>query len=223
MPKVSFAVPSGNFGNICAGHVARMMGLPIAQLVLATNENDVLDEFFRTGTYRVRGSKDTYETSSPSMDISKASNFERFVFDLLGRDGARVRALFSEELAAKGQFTLGSEMRKAREDYGFVSGRSTHADRLATIRDTWERFGTMIDTHTADGLKVAREHRRAGVPMIVLETALPIKFAETIVEALGREPERPAKFAGIEDLPKRVTVLPADAERVKQFIAAHCA
>ncbi|NNU42711.1 threonine synthase [Ramlibacter montanisoli] len=221
--RVSFAVPSGNFGNICAGHVARMMALPIAQLVLATNENDVLDEFFRTGTYRVRGSKDTYETSSPSMDISKASNFERFVFDLLGRDGAKVRALFSEELAARGQFTLGSEMRKAREDYGFVSGRSTHADRLATIRDTWERFGTMIDTHTADGLKVAREHRRAGVPMIVLETALPIKFAETIVEALGREPDRPAKFAGIEDLPKRVTVLPADAERVKQFIAAHCA
>ncbi len=221
--RVSFAVPSGNFGNICAGHVARMMGLPIAQLVLATNENDVLDEFFRTGTYRVRGSQDTYETSSPSMDISKASNFERFVFDLLQRDGAKVRYLFAEELAAKGQFTLGAEVLQARETYGFVSGKSTHADRLATIRDTWERFGTMIDTHTADGLKVAREHRRPGVPTIVLETALPIKFAETIVEALGREPDRPAKFAGIEQLPKRVTVLPADAERVKQFIAAHCA
>ena len=91
--KVSFTVPSGNFGNICAGHVARMMGLPIAQLVVATNENDVLDEFFRTGVYRVRGSADTHETSSPSMDISKASNFERFVFDLLGRDGARVESL----------------------------------------------------------------------------------------------------------------------------------
>ena len=221
--RVSFAVPSGNFGNICAGHVARMMGLPIAQLVLATNENDVLDEFFRTGTYRVRGSRDTYETSSPSMDISKASNFERFVFDLVGRDGAKVRYLFAEELAAKGQFTLGAEVLKAREDYGFVSGRSTHADRLATIRDTYQRFGTMIDTHTADGLKVAREHHRPGGPMIVLETALPIKFAETIVEALGREPDRPAKFAGIEKLPKRVTLLPADAERVKQFIAAHCA
>ncbi|HEY0823231.1 MAG TPA: threonine synthase [Ramlibacter sp.] len=221
--RVSFAVPSGNFGNICAGHVARMMGLPIAQLVLATNENDVLDEFFRTGTYRVRGSKDTYETSSPSMDISKASNFERFVFDLLGRDGAKVRYLFAEELAAKGRFNLAAEVLQAREAYGFVSGRSTHADRLATIRDTWERFGTVIDTHTADGLKVAREHGRPGVPMIVLETALPIKFAATIVEALGREPDRPAKFAGIEQLPKRVTVLPADAERVKQFIAAHCA
>lgn len=221
--QVSFAVPSGNFGNICAGHVARMMGLPIAQLVLATNENDVLDEFFRTGVYRVRGSADTYETSSPSMDISKASNFERFVFDLVGRDYAKLRYLFAEELTAKGRFDLAGDVLRAREQYGFVSGRSTHADRLATIRDTFQRFGVMIDTHTADGLKVAREHLQPGIPMIVLETALPIKFAGTIVQALGREPERPAKFAGIEALPKRVTVLPADAARVKQFIAAHCA
>ncbi|MEJ5991914.1 threonine synthase [Ramlibacter sp. PS3R-8] len=221
--RVSFAVPSGNFGNICAGHVARMMGLPIARLVLATNENDVLDEFFRTGTYRVRGSQDTYETSSPSMDISKASNFERFVFDLLGRDGAKLRYLFSEELAAKGQFNLAGHIARARDQYGFVSGRSTHADRLATIRDTWERFHTVIDTHTADGLKVAREQREPGETMVVLETALPIKFAETIREALGREPDRPARFAGIEQLPRRVTVLPADASQVKQFIAAHCA
>lgn len=221
--KVSFTVPSGNFGNICAGHVARMMGLPVERLVAATNENDVLDEFFRTGVYRVRGGQDTYETSSPSMDISKASNFERFVFDLLGRDGARVRQLFGEELQARGRFDLSADIGRARTQYGFASGRSTHADRVATIRDTWERFGTMIDTHTADGLKVAREQLQPGIPMIVLETALPIKFAATIVEALGREPERPAKFAGIEDLPKRVTVLPADAEQVKQFIAAHCA
>ena len=222
--KVSFAVPSGNFGNICAGHVARMMGLPVARLLLATNENDVLDEFFRTGTYRVRGSQDTYETSSPSMDISKASNFERFVFDLLGRDAAKLRKLFGAELSAKGQFHLGEDdMRRAREQYGFVSGKSTHADRLATIRDTCQRFGTMIDTHTADGLKVARERREPGETVVVLETALPIKFAATIVEALGREPDRPAKFVGIEDLPKRVTELPADAAQVKQFIAAHCA
>jgi threonine synthase len=221
--KVSFAVPSGNFGNICAGHVARMMGLPIERLVLATNENDVLDEFFRTGVYRVRGSQDTYETSSPSMDISKASNFERFVFDLLGRDGAKVRYLFAEELVAKGQFDLSGDIARAGAQYGFVSGSSTHADRLATIRDTHARFGTVIDTHTADGLKVAREHHVPGTTMVVLETALPIKFAATIVEALGHEPERPAKFAGIEGLPKRVTVLPADAAQVKQFIAAHCA
>jgi threonine synthase len=223
--KVSFTVPSGNFGNICAGHVARMMGLPIDRLVLATNENDVLDEFFRTGVYRVRAAADTHETSSPSMDISKASNFERFVFDLLGRDAARVRALFGEQLAMQGRFDLGADpaFGQLRERFGFVSGKSTHADRLATIRDTHARFATIIDTHTADGLKVAREHVTPGVPMIVLETALPIKFARTIVEALGREPERPAKYQGIEDLPRRVTVLPADVAQVKAFIAAHCA
>jgi threonine synthase len=222
---VSFAVPSGNFGNICAGHVARMMGLPIAALVLATNENDVLDEFFRTGVYRVRASSDTHETSSPSMDISKASNFERFVFDLLGRDGARVEQLFGRELAKSGQFDLSADpaFQHAAQRYGFVSGKSTHADRVATIRDTYQRFHLMIDTHTADGLKVARRHLQPGVPMVVLETALPIKFASTIVEALGREPERPARFEGIEQLPKRVTVLPADAAAVKEFIAGHCA
>jgi threonine synthase len=215
--KISFTVPSGNFGNVCAGHVARMMGLPIDKLVVATNENDVLDEFFRTGVYRVRGAADTHETSSPSMDISKASNFERFVFDLVGRDAARVKRLFGERLVSEGQFAL-----KPDPKFGFVSGKSTHADRVATIRDTWERFRVMVDTHTADGLKVARQYVQAGVPMIVLETALPIKFADTIREALGREPERPARYAGIEDLPRRVTLLPADAKAVKDFIAAHC-
>ncbi|GKS94280.1 threonine synthase [Acidovorax sp. SUPP2825] len=222
---VSFTVPSGNFGNVCAGHVARMMGLPIDQLVVATNENDVLDEFFRTGVYRVRGSADTHETSSPSMDISKASNFERFVFDLLGRDGARTQALFGEALARDGAFDLSGDpaFAEAAGRYGFVSGKSTHADRIATIRDTFQRFGVTIDTHTADGVKVAREHIRPGVPMLVLETALPIKFAETIVEALGQPPERPAKFEGIEALPKRVQVMPADVVLVKAYISRHCA
>jgi threonine synthase len=222
--QVSFTVPSGNFGNVCAGHVARMMGLPIRQLVVATNENDVLDEFFRTGVYRVRGSADTHETSSPSMDISKASNFERFVFDLLGRDGARTKALFGDALNQAGRFDLSADpaFADAAARYGFVSGKSIHADRLATIRDTWERFGVMIDTHTADGVKVARENLTPGVPMIVLETALPIKFAATIVEALGREPDRPAQFAGIEALPKRVSVMPADAAAVKGLITRVC-
>jgi threonine synthase len=224
--KVSFTVPSGNFGNVCAGHVARMMGLPVDKLVVATNENDVLDEFFRTGVYRVRGSADTHETSSPSMDISKASNFERFVFDLLGRDGTKVRALFGEQLGKTGRFDLSADpaFAQAATKYGFESGKSTHADRLATIKDNFERHGVTIDTHTADGVKVAREHHQdPKVPMIVLETALPIKFAATIVEALGREPERPAKFIGIEALPKRVTVLPADVQAVKDYIARHCA
>ena len=222
--RVSFTVPSGNFGNVCAGHVARMMGLPIAQLVVATNENDVLDEFFRTGIYRVRGSADTHETSSPSMDISKASNFERFVFDLLARDGARVNRLFGTELSAQGRFDLSADPQftQAATRYGFVSGKSTHADRLQTIRSVYQAFGQMVDTHTADGIKVAREHVQTGIPMVVLETALPIKFAATIVEALNREPDRPAKFEGIEGLPRRVHVMPADVAQVKAYITQHC-
>lgn len=219
--QVDFAVPSGNFGNICAGHVARMMGLPISRLVVATNENDVLDEFFRTGVYRVRGRADTYETSSPSMDISKASNLERFVFDLLGRDACRTRSLFGTQLRDRGSFDLSGDpvFAQVGARFGFHSGKSTHADRLATIRDTWRRFNSLIDPHTADGVNVAREHADPGTPMIVLETALPVKFAGTIKEALGREPDRPPRFDGIEDLPKRFEILPADAKTVKSYIA----
>jgi len=222
--KVRFAVPSGNFGNVCAGHVARMMGLPIDRLVVATNENDVLDEFFRTGVYRVRSSADTRETSSPSMDISKASNFERFVFDLLGRDATRVKALFGDKLAREGMFDLSADAAfpDAATRFGFASGRSTHADRLATIRTTYTACNDMVDTHTADGIKVARAHLDPRYPMIVLETALPIKFAATIVEALGREPTRPAQFEGIEQRPRRVVTLPARVDAVKAFIVAHC-
>ena len=218
--KVSFTVPSGNFGNVCAGHVARMMGLPIAQLVVATNENDVLDEFFRTGVYRVRASRDTHETSSPSMDISKASNFERFIFDLTGRDGAQTKALFHDQLNATGSFDLSasSAFQTAATSYGFVSGKSTHADRLATIQSVYAKTGSMIDTHTADGVKVAREHLQPGIAMVVLETALPIKFAETIEEALGQSPPRPARFEGIEALPKRVKLMQPDVALIKRYI-----
>jgi threonine synthase len=220
--QVSFCVPSGNFGNICAGHIARMMGLPIRRLVLATNENDVLDEFFRTGIYRPRKTAETYVTSSPSMDISKASNFERFVFDLVGRDPAVVRDLWAK-VESGSSFDLGGTPFKARlPGFGFVSGRSSHADRLATIRDVWQRYHTMIDTHTADAVKVAREHREPGIPMVVLETAQPVKFAETIQEALGRDPLRPADFVGIEDLPQRVEVMDADVEAVKACIVKFC-
>jgi len=223
--KVSFTVPSGNFGNICAGHIARMMGLPIDRLVVATNENDVLDEFFRTGVYRVRKSAETYHTTSPSMDISKASNFERFVYDLLGRDAERVRALF-KKVETHGGFDLsgnlgsdGDEFKKIAE-FGFDSGKSVHADRIATIRDVHAKYGVTIDTHTADGIKVAREHLQPGVPMIVLETALPAKFNETIREALGHDAERPAGFENIEALPQRFDVMQADVEAVKAYIAA---
>ncbi len=224
--KVSFTVPSGNFGNVCAGHIARMMGLPIDQLVVATNENDVLDEFFRTGIYRVRKSSETYHTTSPSMDISKASNFERFIYDLLERDGERVNALF-RKVETHGGFDLsggpgsdGDEFARVAQ-YGFVSGKSIHQDRLATIRDVHARYGVTIDTHTADGVKVAREYVKPGVPMIVLETALPAKFNETIQEALGHDAERPHGFQNIESLPQRFVVMPADAAQVKQYIAVH--
>ena len=222
--KVSFTVPSGNFGNVCAGHVARMMGLPIDRLVVATNENDVLDEFFRTGIYRVRTTANTLETSSPSMDISKASNFERFVFDLLERDAVKTKAIFGEDLSRTGFFDLSTDARfpKAAGFYGFESGRSTHADRLKTIQQVFAQYGVMIDTHTADGVKVALAHRNPAVPMVVLETALPIKFASTIVEALGRQPDRPAQFEGIELLPKRVQVMKADVDLIKAFISQHC-
>jgi len=222
--KVSFTVPSGNFGNVCAGHVARMMGLPIDRLVVATNENDVLDEFFRTGIYRVRTTANTLETSSPSMDISKASNFERFVFDLLERDAVKTKAIFGEDLSRTGFFDLSTDARfpKAAGFYGFESGRSTHADRLKTIQHVFAQYGLMIDTHTADGVKVALEHRNQAVPMVVLETALPIKFASTIVEALGRQPDRPAQFEGIELLPKRVQVMKTDVDLIKAFISQHC-
>ncbi len=223
--KVSFTVPSGNFGNVCAGHIARMMGLPIDRLVVATNENDVLDEFFRTGVYRVRKSAETWHTSSPSMDISKASNFERFVYDLLAKDSIRVSALF-KQIESRGFFDLSGKSGSDGDEFaqvgsfGFESGKSTHADRLETIRFVQKEYGIMIDTHTADGLKVAREHQQKGVPMIVLETAQAAKFNETIFEALGTNADRPAGFENIEDLPQRFTVMPADAEKVKEFIAA---
>jgi threonine synthase len=215
---VDFAVPTGNFGNICAGHVARTMGLPIRRLVLATNENDVLDEFFRTGTYRVRGAAETHETSSPSMDISKASNFERFVFDALGRDAARTRALFAE-VETQRAFTLTAAERERVAAFGFVSGRSTGADRLAVIRDVHARTGEVIDPHTADALKVARERRDPATPVIVLETALAAKFNATIRAAIGSDAPRPARLAGLEALPQRVVAMPADVERLKALIA----
>lgn len=219
--KVSFSVPSGNFGNVCAGHIARMMGLPISRLIVATNENDVLDEFFRTGTYRVRKGVETHETSSPSMDISKASNFERFIFDLLDRNGDRTQALFRDAIETTGVFSVKPDEFKRIHSFGFVSGKSTHADRLATIRATWTQFGEMIDPHTADGLKVALEYQEPDVPVLVLETARPAKFAATILEAIDRVPSRPPALDGIEQQPKRFKVVPPDVTQVKRYIAEH--
>jgi threonine synthase len=222
--QVAFCVPSGNFGNICAGHIARQMGLPIAKLILATNENNVLDEFFRTGVYRPRATAETYVTSSPSMDISKASNFERFIFDLVGRDPAKVRELWAK-VDAGGAFDLTDTPYWAEiAKYGFASGASSHADRLTTIRQVWEQYQVMIDTHTADGVKVAQEQIKQlpeGIAMLVLETAQPAKFAETIQEAIGQLPQPPKGLEHLENLPQRVEVIDPDVNVVKAFIQQH--
>jgi len=219
---VSFAVPSGNFGDICAGHIARSMGLPIGKLILATNENNVLDEFFRTGVYRVRPPQQVVQTSSPSMDISKASNFERFIYDLTGRDAELVRRLW-RQLDSDGAFDLSVTPFFGRVPrFGFVSGSSTHQDRLETIRRVYRECNQIIDTHTADGLKVGLEFREEGVPLVCLETALAVKFTETIREALGRDPERPAGLENLERMPQRFTVLDADAVAVQDFIERNC-
>jgi threonine synthase len=220
--EVSFAVPSGNFGNILSGHIARRMGVPIRRLVLATNENNVLEEFFRTGIYRPRSAEQTYATSSPSMDISRASNFERFVYDLVGQDPARVKGLW-QELSEKGFFDLSEHLAELSGVYGFDSGVSSHADRLVTIKTTYEQTGVLVDPHTADGVFVAAKYVEPGVPMLVLETALPVKFSEMIEEALGQPAPVPAQFAGLESLPQRVDVLECSANAVKQFIMQHAA
>ena len=215
---VSFCVPSGNFGNVCAGHIAKQMGLPVRRLMVATNENDVLDEFFKTGSYRPRTAAHTHVTSSPSMDISKASNFERFIFDLTGRDAAEIETLWAEVGAGKG-FNLAFALDKIRNEYGFVSGKSLHRDRLAVIKQVYEQDGELIDPHTADGVKVARELREAGETVVCLETALAAKFADTIREAVGDvDIPRPAKLQGLEDLPQKVQNVPNQAEAVKEII-----
>ena len=216
--RVSFCVPTGNFGNICAGHIAKQMGLPIDRLIVATNENNVLDQFFKTGEYYPRNAEHTYVTSSPSMDISKASNFERFIFDVMRRDADSISSLW--ERVGKGEgFNLHVKLDKIHEKYGFVSGKSTHVDRLATIKSVYETDGQLIDPHTADGVKVAREVRLPGETIVCLETALAAKFEQTIHEAVGDvDVPRPEKLRGLEDLPQRVQVVPHNADVVKMII-----
>ncbi|MHB1353301.1 MAG: threonine synthase [Thiobacillus sp.] len=223
--RVSFSVPSGNFGNVYAGHVARQMGLPINKLIVATNENDVLDEFFKTGVYRPR--PETRHTSSPSMDISKASNFERFVFDLTGRDAVKVRDLW-RAVESGGSFDLkahaapgGGSLFERIAGFGMVSGSSNHANRLDTIRTVYEVYGTMIDPHTADGLKVGLEYREPGVPLVCMETAQSAKFEDAIREALGTDPVRPAELADLETQVQNKHVMDADVDAVKRFIVEH--
>ncbi|MGJ0390869.1 threonine synthase [Microbacterium sp. CGR1] len=217
--EVSFTVPSGNFGNILSGFFAKQMGLPIRRLVLAANENNVLDEFFRTGVYRPRSAAQTLATSSPSMDISKASNLERFIFELVGRDAARVVSAW-QELDTQGYFDFTADLERFVEEFGIVSGTSTHGDRLATIKAVYDASGDIIDPHTADGVKVAREYLEPGVPMLVLETAKPQKFAETIREAIGVELEYSSELRAMLDAPQSTTEMADDEHELRAFIEA---
>ncbi len=196
-----------------------MMGLPIKQLILATNENDVLDEFFRTGLYRPRTTSETHHTSSPSMDISKASNFERFIFDLTERNAMRIKELWQSIDKGNAFDLFGTALWVKAKDFGFVSGTSHHAARIDTIRKLYHEYNVLIDTHTADGVKVGLEYREPGIPLICLETALPAKFAESIKEAVGFEPPRPAGLENLEDLPQRFEVMDKDVDAIKAFIS----
>lgn len=217
--KVSFCVPSGNFGNVLAGHIARSMGLPIHRLMVATNENDVLNEFFASGHYRPRDAAHTFVTSSPSMDISKASNFERFIYDVVDHNPDRVQQLWQQVATGQG-FDLSLLLDKIHHQFGFVAGRSMHSDRLQTIAQVYAEDGELIDPHTADGIKVARQLREIGEVVVCLETAKAAKFKETIQQAVGADVliPRPENLTNLEELPQRVTVLDNDVQTVKQFV-----
>ena len=218
---VSFSVPSGNFGNICAGHIAFMMGLPIKKLILATNENDVLHEFFSTGCYRPRTAEETKHTSSPSMDISKASNFERFIFDMANRDAKKVRELWENVDSNRAFDISGTQLWEKIRKSHIISGASSHKERIETIREIHKKYGVLVDPHTADGLKVGLKYYESNVPLVCLETALPAKFSESIVEAVGFEPDRPDGYYNLEDLPQHYTEMEANAAEIKKFISSN--
>jgi threonine synthase len=218
---VDYVVPSGNFGNICAAHIARQMGLPLRRLILATNENDVLDEFFRTGAYRPRPDERVFQTSSPSMDISKASNLERFVFDLVGRNPYKLAKLWEMVDSGAGFILDAATLHLMKSQYGFISQKSTHADRIASIRAVYQETGLQIDTHTADAYYAAQIHGDPNVPLIITETAQACKFEESLVEALGVKPSRPDELQGIEDLPQRFYEVDKNPDDLKSFIKKH--
>ena len=217
---VSFAVPSGNFGNVFSGQLARQMVLPIDTLVLATNENNVLDEFFRSGKYEPRSAANTLATSSPSMDISKASNLERFIYLVLDQDQDQLAAAW-HQLDTTGTLDLSEHQPRFLEEFGMLSGTSTHEDRVATIRAVYEKSKIVIDPHTADGVTVARGYQKPNQPMLVLETAKPEKFGDIVHEALGFEPELLAEYAKLLELEQHTVEIGVDATALREYIALH--
>ncbi|KND51353.1 MAG: threonine synthase [Parcubacteria bacterium C7867-001] len=214
---VSFVIPSGNFGNAFACHVAREMGVPIETIVVATNENDVLDEFFKSGSYRPRS--EVAVTSSPSMDIAEASNLERLIYDFPQRGPERVTR-FLEQLTAHKEARV--SMLRAKL-YGWESGWVSDRSVLETIRTMDARFGVMVDPHTAVACLVALEQPESATKLIVAETAKPAKFADTIREALGKDPDIPDRLTDLMQQRWFVHELPADAEAIKSFIRSKVA
>jgi len=214
--KVSFTVPTGNFGDIFAGYVAERMGLPVDRLVIATNVNDILARTLATGTYDVR---EVVATSSPSMDIQVSSNFERLLFEATGRDAAVVRAMMAS-LAQSGRFSLSSEA-LSRIRALFNADRADEEETAATIRTTLRETSRLIDPHTAVGLAVAeKETRDPAVPMIVLGTAHPAKFPEAVEAACGVRPGLPDWLSGLPERSERATAMPVDQAAIEKFILA---
>ena len=215
---VNFAVPTGNFGDILAGYVAKQMELPIRHLYLATNENNVLEEFFRTRVYSPRS--ETIHTSSPSMDITNASNFERYMYDVLGRNPMKLRSFMA---AVENGFSV--DIKNSHQEYwdrikssGIIAGTSTHRNRLFIIRAFYKKYGRLVDPHTADGIKVGYENRDPGIPLIFLETAKPAKFETTIREAIGKAPEMPSWYDPGKDYKPDFVIKASDINGLKKII-----
>lgn len=235
MKNISFVVPSGNFGNVFAGHVARMMGLPIHRLIVATNENNVLETAINQGIYRPRPSSAVQATSSPSMDIAKSSNFERYVYDLCGRDGEYLSRIWAK-MERQGEINFHQEGlmpqiadSQKHPQTALVAGVSHHAERVQTIRATYERYRRLIDPHTADAMGVGLRLQEREESLVILETAQPLKFGETILEALPALAAQHPPFASplspslshladLLDRPQKSYTLPASADAVRQFI-----
>ncbi len=213
--KPAFVVPTGNFGNVYAGYVAGSMGLPIEKLVVATNRNDILDRFFKTGIMKQAAVEPSL---SPSMDIQVSSNFERLLFELYGRDGAAVGKTM-RHFREKGPFTLDEGMMKKARAI-FASGHLSDDDTKSVIGRIWREKEYLCDPHTAVGIGVAEEWQRQnpGVPVICLSTAHPAKFPEAVFAASGMRPELPPHMKDIFTKPERCHTLPNDLGQVKGYI-----
>jgi threonine synthase len=214
--KVSFTVPTGNFGDIFAAYAAKRMGLPIERLVIATNDNDILARTLATGSYETRG---VVATTSPSMDIQVSSNFERLLFEAGGRDAdGVVRAM--QSLRQSGRFSVpGSSLAVIRE--AFDAGRSTTDETAANIRSVLEGTGYLLDPHTATAMKVARDQTPGAAPMVVLSTAHPAKFPAAVEAACGVVPALPAWLGDLMERPERFTVLPSEPKMLEDHINRH--